>query len=69
MMEALQMLKFHYKKERLDFTAGWAISDGQMEEDEGPEVDVLFKVLRLHQEGAAFQNQLDSIIEANEYKD
>jgi len=69
MMEALQMLKFHYKKECLNFMAGWATSDGQMEGDKGPEVDVLVKVLQLDQEGTVFQNQLDSIIEANEYKD
>lgn len=30
LMEALQLLKFSLKKERLNFTAGWATSEGAM---------------------------------------
>ena len=30
LMEALQMLKFSYKKDRLNFTAGWTMSEGAM---------------------------------------
>lgn len=30
LMEALQMFKFSYKKDRLNFTAGWTMSKGAM---------------------------------------
>jgi hypothetical protein len=30
LMEALQLLKFSLKKERLNFTAGWATSEDEM---------------------------------------
>jgi hAT family protein len=45
LMEALQMLKFQLKKDRLDFTAGWATLEKQMEVDD-PEEDLLQKVLQ-----------------------
>jgi len=32
-MEALQMLKFHLKKMRLDFTQGWMMSGQEMVDD------------------------------------
>ena len=32
-MEALQMLKFHLKKTRLDFTQGWMTSGQEMVDD------------------------------------
>jgi hypothetical protein len=37
LMEALQMLKFHLKKERLDFTRGWITSQKLLLEDEPDE--------------------------------
>jgi hypothetical protein len=37
LMEALQMLKFHLKKDRLNFTKGWATSHQQLLEDEPDE--------------------------------
>ena len=37
LMEALQMLKFSYKKERLNFTAGWTTSIRDMTRDKQPE--------------------------------
>ena len=43
-MEALQMLKFHLKKERLDFTKGWTTSERQMVDD-NPDEDLLAKLL------------------------
>jgi hypothetical protein len=33
LMEALQVLKFHLKKERLDFMVGWSTSEKQMVDD------------------------------------
>lgn len=33
-MEALQMLKFHLKKERLDFTAAWVTIEKEMIDDD-----------------------------------
>lgn len=38
LMEALQMLKFHLKKERLDFTRGWVTSQKLLLEDEPDEL-------------------------------
>ena len=40
LMEMLQMLKFHFKKERLNFTNTWITSEGQMLQDE-PDEDLL----------------------------
>jgi hypothetical protein len=57
-MEALQMLKFHLKKERLDFTSGWETLEKQMVEDDPPEEDLLQKVLRVN-----FQDHFDTLIE------
>ena len=56
LMEALQMLKFHLKKERLDFTAGWIISEKDLVDDE-PEEDLLHKLLQ-----ADFQDAMDRAI-------
>jgi hypothetical protein len=39
LMEALQMVKFHLKKERLDFTNGWVTSQKILLEDEPDEPD------------------------------
>src|SRR6267154_6224641 len=53
LMEVLQMLKFHLKKERLDFTRGWITSQKLLLEDEPDEpvtidgpVQVLDSILR-----------------------
>jgi hypothetical protein len=40
LMEALQMLKFHLKKERLSFTAAWITTEKQMVVG-GPDRDLL----------------------------
>lgn len=45
LMEALQMLKFHLKKERLNFTEFWKTQETEMTEDD-PEVDLLNNLLR-----------------------
>lgn len=43
LMEALQMLKFHLKKTRLDFTAGWKTLEEQLVDDI-PKEDLLGKL-------------------------
>jgi hypothetical protein len=58
MMETLQMLKFHLRKERLNFTADWATPDKQMVGDD-PDADLLAKLL-----GADYQDHLDQIIQS-----
>lgn len=44
LMEALQVLKFHLKKERLNFMAGWRTEEKQMVDD-SPEEDLLQTLL------------------------
>jgi hypothetical protein len=56
LLEALQMLKFHLKKERLNFTAGWVTSEKQMVDDD-PDEDLLRKLLE-----GDYQDALDSAI-------
>ena len=58
-MEALQMLKFYLKKERLYFMRGWVTSKKQMAINKSEEVegDPLEALLR-----GDFQNNLDKII-------
>ena len=43
-MESLQMLKFHLKKECLNFTVGWITSEKQMSDDDCNE-DLLSNLL------------------------
>ena len=56
LMEALQMLKFHLKKERLNFTAGWITLEKDLVDD-APEEDLLQSLLR-----GDFQDTLDRAI-------
>jgi hypothetical protein len=58
LMEALQMLKFHLKKSRLNFTAGWITSEEQMLEDD-PDEDLLARLLKDN-----FLDGLDTVIKA-----
>ena len=58
LMEALQMLKFYLKKERLNFTEAWVTSESQMTEDD-PDEDLLRRLL----DGNA-QDGLDRAIQA-----
>jgi hypothetical protein len=44
LMEALQMLKFKLKKNRLNFTAGWITEEKELKEDD-PDDDLLRTVL------------------------
>jgi hypothetical protein len=45
LIEVLQMLKFHLKKERLNFTAGWITSEKDIVDDD-PEDDIFHKLLQ-----------------------
>lgn len=58
LMEALQMLKFHLKKERLNFTAAWAIAEKEMIDDD-PDEDLLAPLL-----DGDFLTGLDAIIKS-----
>ena len=51
------MLKFHLKKECLDFTSGWETLEKQMVEDDLPKEDLLQKVLQVN-----FQDHFDTLI-------
>ena len=63
LMEALQMLKFCLKKDRLNFLAGWITLEKDMVDD-SPEEDFLCKLLR-----SDFQDTLDrSIHSVNDYE-
>lgn len=56
-MESLQMLKFHLKKERLNFTANWMTVEKQMVDDD-PDSDLLRALIE-----GDFQNGLDRILQ------
>ena len=45
LMEALQILKFSLKKEHLDFTKGWSVSEADMVKVSWPAGDVLGTLL------------------------
>jgi hAT family C-terminal dimerisation region len=58
-MEALQMLKFHLKKARLNFMEGWVTPDEEMLSDE-PDDDLLAKLLT---DEGQLHDVLDNIIQ------
>lgn len=60
LMETLQMLKFHIKKERLSFTKDWITPDAQMLQDELDD-DLLDLLLRGNP--ASIQDGLNYIIQ------
>jgi hypothetical protein len=47
LMEALQMLKFHLKKDRLNFMQDWLTKEDQMTEDESDKEDLLHKLVEV----------------------
>jgi len=62
-MEALQMLKFYLKKERLNFTESWVTSESQMTEDDPDQGrDLLDNLLK----DVGVQDTLDSIMRSIE---
>src|ERR1700722_4260332 len=44
LMEPLQILKSHLKKESLNFAGGWAMPESEMVEDD-PDCDLLYQLL------------------------
>jgi hypothetical protein len=58
LMEALQMVKFHLKQDRLNFTDAWVTSEKQMVED-APDDDLLLKLLE-----GDFQDGLDRAMQS-----
>jgi hypothetical protein len=46
LMEALQMLKYHFKKERLNLTEHWSMSESELMDDDPEEEDLLGKLLQ-----------------------
>jgi hypothetical protein len=58
LMEALQMLKFHLKKKRLNFMEGWLTPESEMLKDD-PDEDLLAKLLQ-----GNFQDGMDQVIQA-----
>jgi len=59
LMEALQMLKFHLKKVRLNFTQAWIMPEKEMILDE-PDEDLLCKLLKENN----FNDGMDRVIAA-----
>jgi hypothetical protein len=55
-MEALQMLKFMLKKDRLDFMNGWKVNPSEMEVPEEDKESLLGKSLGIE------QSELDEIM-------
>lgn len=58
LMEALQMLKFYFKKERLNFTKDWAVTEKEMTEVD-QELDLLAKLFE-----GNYQDGLDRVLQA-----
>jgi hypothetical protein len=64
LMEALQMLKFHLKKDRLNFVQEWLMTEDQMTEDEPDEEDLLHKLVEVDS-----QDDVDHIIQSITHHD
>ena len=60
LMEALQMLKLHLKKDHLNFTAAWMTTEKEMIDDD-PDVDLLANLLEPEVD---FQDSLDYVIQS-----
>ena len=61
-MEALQILKFHLKKVRLNFTKSWIMKEAEMIQDD-PEVDLLGVLVNNNSEGeGAYNITLDQLM-------
>ena len=64
LIEALQMLKFHLKKDHLKFMQNWVTPEKHMAEDD-PDEDLLCNLLQ-----GDFQAELDWVIQSiNSYED
>ena len=69
LMEALQMLKFSLKKQRLDFTGGWITSENEMSKKNDPigrnddsEPDLLANLFSLTDKGGG-EDAMDEAIQ------
>jgi hypothetical protein len=66
-MEALQMLKFSLKKERLNFTSAWMVGQKELSDDD-PDCDLLGDLLRSKGD-SVHEDMQDSIMQyMEEYK-
>lgn len=61
LMEALQMQKFQFKKEHLDFMRGWKTEEKQLVED-APDEDLLHTLIQ--QDIQSSQNNFDKVIQS-----
>ena len=59
-MEVLQMLKFHIKSRRLNFTAGWETSEKEMIDDIPDDYDLIMSFLKGN------QNSMDTVMRSIE---
>jgi hypothetical protein len=59
LMEALQMQKFQFKQERLDFMRDWMTEEKQLAKDD-PDEDLLRTLI--HQDTQSGQNNFDNVI-------
>jgi hypothetical protein len=65
LMEALQLLKFHLKKERLSFTSSWMTEEKDMSTD-SPETDLLGAMMKTVNDQSTFQKIQEAIITASD---
>jgi hypothetical protein len=65
LMEALQLLKFHLKKERLSFTSSWMTEEKDMSAD-SPETDLLGAMMKTVNDQSTFRKIQEAIITASD---
>jgi hypothetical protein len=65
LMEALQLLKFHLKKERLSFTSSWMTEEKDMSAD-SPETDLLGAMMKTVDDQSTFRKIQEAIITASD---
>ena len=62
-MEALQMVKFHLKKERLNFTSSWVTEEKEMDVDD-PDTDLLGELTKGMDNKAVLDQIQDDLMKA-----
>jgi hypothetical protein len=65
LMEALQLLKFHLKKERLSFTSSWMTEEKDMSAD-SLETDLLGAMMKTVDDQSTFRKIQEAIITASD---
>ena len=68
LMEALQMLKYSYRKERLNFTSGWAITTHELKEP-SPSKDLLAQLFKDDEDQADATDQLLHVLAVDDTDD